>query len=129
MAATPIERVLVAVPDAREIKPGEWRARCPVHRGASATSLKIATGEDGRALLHCFADCPLDDILAHLGLNLADLFPKDVRGGRRPPGRTAPASPPAPASRGRIAATYDYLDEAGDLRFQTVRLDPKAFRQ
>lgn len=29
----------------------------------------------------------------------------------------------------RIVATYDYTDEAGNLLFQTVRLDPKDFRQ
>ena len=28
-----------------------------------------------------------------------------------------------------IAATYDYVDEAGALQFQAVRYAPKAFRQ
>jgi hypothetical protein len=31
--------------------------------------------------------------------------------------------------RKAIAATYDYVDEAGNLLFQVVRFDPKAFRQ
>jgi hypothetical protein len=36
--------------------------------------------------------------------------------------------PPADIPAG-IAATYDYVDETGALLFQTVRLQPKAFRQ
>jgi len=31
--------------------------------------------------------------------------------------------------RGRIVATYDYPDEHGELLYQTVRFDPKDFRQ
>ena len=32
-------------------------------------------------------------------------------------------------SASRIAAAYDYRDESGALRFQTVRFDPKGFKQ
>ena len=32
-------------------------------------------------------------------------------------------------NRSRIVAIYDYTDEAGELLFQVVRYDPKAFRQ
>lgn len=34
-----------------------------------------------------------------------------------------------PKTASRIVTTYDYTDEAGQLLFQTVRLDPKDFRQ
>ena len=34
-----------------------------------------------------------------------------------------------PPAKAKIVATYDYLDEAGDLLFQVVRLEPKTFRQ
>src|SRR5262249_47340263 len=44
-----------------------------------------------------------------------------------------PSSGPRPAQPmrqlGKIVATYDYVDEKGDLLFQVVRLDPKDFRQ
>lgn len=40
----------------------------------------------------------------------------------------AAAASPAPA-RAHIAATYDYVDERGDLLFQVVRYAPKTFRQ
>jgi uncharacterized protein (DUF927 family) len=34
-----------------------------------------------------------------------------------------------PAQRGRITTIYDYTDESGKLLFQTVRYEPKGFRQ
>lgn len=39
------------------------------------------------------------------------------------------AAEPEPASRPRIVATYDYVDEAGELLFQVCRRTPKDFRQ
>lgn len=43
---------------------------------------------------------------------------------------TATAAPPARSNASpRIAATYDYCSEAGQLLFQVVRLEPKSFRQ
>jgi hypothetical protein len=47
----------------------------------------------------------------------------------------ASSSPPAlrtttgVRTHGKIVATYDYIDERGDLIFQVVRFDPKDFRQ
>jgi hypothetical protein len=34
-----------------------------------------------------------------------------------------------PRQQARIVATYDYVDEAGEVLFQVVRYDPKTFRQ
>lgn len=56
-----------------------------------------------------------------LGLKLADLFPADGR-------RNGNAIGHARGS-GKIVATYDYQDEAGQLLFQVVRFEPKDFRQ
>ncbi|MCG3181402.1 MAG: hypothetical protein BIFFINMI_03795 [Phycisphaerae bacterium] len=50
-----------------------------------------------------------------LGIRLGDLFPSKPK--------------PMASSRGRIVATYDYRDAAGELRFQVVRFEPKDFRQ
>ena len=86
-----VERVLRCLPGARQVREREWRARCPVHEGTSATSLKVAAGADGRALLKCFAGCRLETVLDRLGLAPADLF---ADGGRTPPvrvGRTGQA--------------------------------------
>lgn len=50
-----------------------WRARCPAHEGRSA-SLAIAQGDNGTLLIHCFAGCPVVDVLAAVGLQVSDLF-------------------------------------------------------
>jgi hypothetical protein len=65
-----------------------WTARCPAHDDG-ANSLSIGTGDDGRALLNCFAGCPPERIVAAIGLTLADLFPRSDKpggGGTSPPG-------------------------------------------
>lgn len=66
-------------------------------------------------LLKCHAGCPAENIVAALGLKLADLFPP----------RPASVAPVVP----RIAATYAYTDEDGWLLFECVRFTPKTFRQ
>lgn len=56
-----------------------WRARCPACGGKSR-KLAISAGDDGRVLMHCFAGCGAAEILATVGLTLADLFPRrDLR--------------------------------------------------
>lgn len=98
-----------------------WSARCPVQeahkRGDRNPSLSIGEGADGKALIYCHAGCTLPDVARALELHTADLFPE------RPPS-VAHIGP-----SGRIKATYDYHDAAGELLFQVVRLEPKSFRQ
>lgn len=58
---------------------GKWTARCPAHQDRSP-SLSIGVAPDGRILLHCFAGCEPEAILAAVGLSLNDLFPdKGIR--------------------------------------------------
>lgn len=59
---------------ARSAGRGKWMARCPSHNDGSP-SLSIQAGSDGRVLLHCFAGCALDSILAALKLSSHDLSP------------------------------------------------------
>ncbi|WP_062469493.1 hypothetical protein [Variovorax boronicumulans] len=61
-----------------------FSARCPVHDDRSP-SLSIKEGEDGRVLLHCFAGCPPQEVVAVLGLTMADLFPENGQLRRPPP--------------------------------------------
>jgi len=51
-----------------------WQARCPAHddRGPS---LAIRDTDDGRILLHCYAECDVQDVLAAVGLTFSDLYP------------------------------------------------------
>ena len=59
--------------NARRVARNRFQARCPAH-GDRSPSLSIAEGQDGRLLLHCFAGCTTDSILAALKLARRDLF-------------------------------------------------------
>ena len=89
-------------------------ARCPAHQDREP-SLSVSTGDDGRILLHCHANCAPDAIVQALGLTLADLFPPETHGKRE------------------ITARYPYPDEHGTLLYEVVRLEApgqgKTFRQ
>ena len=52
-----------------------WTARCPAHEDRTA-SLSVATGREGRLILHCFAGCSVHDVLSDIGLTVGDLFPR-----------------------------------------------------
>lgn len=52
--------------------PGRWMALCPAHPDRKPSlSVRVL---DGKILLHCFAGCAPDAVLAALGLDWADLF-------------------------------------------------------
>lgn len=90
----------------------EWRARCPNHQGKSDTSFSI-TPQDDRVLIKCFGDCAAADIVHAMGLTMADLYvPRASSNGHR-----------------KIVQVYDYFDAQGALIHQTVRYEPKDFRQ
>lgn len=55
-----------------------WIARCPAHEDRSP-SLSIAAGEDGRVLLRCFGGCAAAEIVAAVGMEIADLFPQRMK--------------------------------------------------
>ena len=72
---SPIERLLARLEKVRANGRDRWMACCPAH-GDSSPSLSIKEAEDGRVLVHCFAGCEAGDVVAAVGLTLADLFPK-----------------------------------------------------
>lgn len=55
-----------------------WRAKCPACGGKSR-KVAIHEGDDGRALVKCFAGCSALEVVHALGLELADLFPERLR--------------------------------------------------
>lgn len=69
--------------------PDRWTARCPAHED-KGPSLAIKQTEDDRTLVHCFAGCSAAEIVAAVGLSLADLMPpraltaENIKGERRP---------------------------------------------
>src|SRR5215210_4685132 len=77
-----------------EIRNGSYQALCPAHDDRQP-SLNLSEGEDGRALIKCFAGCAPERITDALGLQMYDLFEHhngNPAGGRRPSG--PPARPP-----------------------------------
>jgi hypothetical protein len=107
-----VEQLLDHLDGMRPTGNGSWIARCPAHDDRNP-SLSVALGDDGRVLLKCHAGCTTEEIVASIGLTMADLFAeRPDRDGMR-----------------EIVATYDYVDEDGTLLFQVVRFAPKDFRQ
>lgn len=98
---------------------GQWSARCPCRNDDNNPSLSVAE-ENGRVLMHCHrgSGCDVFKICESMGIRVADIMPDD----------------PMPKKGGlTLVATYDYVDENGELLFQKVRyLDEngkKTFRQ
>ncbi|MFZ1830304.1 MAG: CHC2 zinc finger domain-containing protein, partial [Candidatus Competibacteraceae bacterium] len=98
-ALTALERVT----GYRPVKSGDgYKARCPCHDDHNPS---LSVKMNGRLLLHCFAGCRYDHIIAAL-----DLTPEPASGQRQ------------------IVATYSYRDAAGVEVRQKIRYTPKDFR-
>ena len=65
------ERILSQLQNVRHSGTG-WIARCPGHDDRE-NSLSIGQGDDGQVLLHCFAGCDVERVVAALGLKMSDL--------------------------------------------------------
>jgi hypothetical protein len=87
-----------------------WQACCPVHDDTTP-SLSIAPTSD-KVLLHCFAGCSPEAIVARLGLTMQDLFLN-----------------PSTTETRQIIAVYPYHDATGQVIHETVRYAPKTFKQ
>ena len=68
----PVDLVLERLEGAKQRGEG-YQAPCPAHDD-NEPSLSIAEGEDGRALIKCFAGCEAEEIVTALGLEMKDLF-------------------------------------------------------
>ncbi|SNT59098.1 AAA domain-containing protein [Actinomadura meyerae] len=115
---TALEKVLDALREAGHpvTRSGDgWRSTCPAHDGENRTALAIDPGRDG-VLMFCHADitCKPEVIARALGLTVRDLFDQPKTGDPR---------------RAELVATYDYVDENGELLYQVCRYSPKTFRQ
>lgn len=103
MATSPVNDLLSRLEAVTPAGDGQWKARCPAHDDRNP-SLSITAGDDGTALVRCWAGCETESICTAVGLSLADLFPDR-------PGATS--SRPAPAKRERKAdATFSTCNEA-----------------
>ena len=103
----------------KELGDDAYIASCPCQGhgkgdGDKHPSLSITAGDKGGVVLYCHAGCHVADIVAAYNLTMDQVMPEQ---------------PTIDMSKPRIKATYSYVDEAGDLLFQVVRYEPRAFRQ
>jgi energy-coupling factor transporter ATP-binding protein EcfA2 len=102
--ANDLDEVLARLEEV-ESRGGGYIACCPAHDD-HRPSLKV-DAKGGRVLLKCYADCNYDEIVEALD-------------GRENGWR---------AHSSTVEATYDYVDEGGELLFQVVRESGKRFKQ
>jgi hypothetical protein len=60
----------------KQVARGRWRARCPAHDAKNPNVLSIGETSDGTTLVKCFAGCTAAEVVAAVGLELGDLFPR-----------------------------------------------------
>ncbi|MCL5734820.1 MAG: AAA family ATPase [Actinobacteria bacterium] len=106
------DKVVSLLNGAIERSGGEVSAFCPAHDD-QRRSLSV-TEKEGMVLIHCHAGCRTEAIVEKIGLTMADLSPSSKRGRKKAP---------------IIAEAYEYRDERGELLYQVVRYEPKAFLQ
>ena len=80
------ETILSRLEKVRKSGPGRWVACCPAHADKSP-SLAVRELDDGRVLLHCFAECATEAVLDAIGLEFDDLFPERLTEHRYKPER------------------------------------------
>jgi len=88
---TPAENLIQRLAKVRG-RNGSWTACCPAHND-KGPSLAVRELPDGRVLLHCFAGCETELVLAAVGMDMTDLFPPDSK--RREYGPGKPGVKPA----------------------------------
>ena len=88
-----VHRLLARLDKVKANGPGRWLACCPAHDDRSP-SLAIRETGDGTILLKCFTGCPTSDVLAAVGMEMHELFPKRdsdaFRASKRPGERWVP---------------------------------------
>jgi 5S rRNA maturation endonuclease (ribonuclease M5) len=84
-----VDEVLSRLERVRKTGPG-WTAACPAHKDTHP-SLSVRIGDREQILVKCWAGCPLESILAALGLQARELFPSGDGADAYP--RRTPATP------------------------------------
>ncbi len=87
---TNAEKLLSRLEDVRENSPGRWMAKCPGHDDRSP-SLSIRETDDGRILMHDFAGCDAQSVLAAIGLTFSDLYDRPLSHHAQPTRNRIPA--------------------------------------
>lgn len=114
MGDAPALALLEALPRARALSSGGWQACCPAHEDRMP-SLSWDVGRDGQVLLTCHAGCATEDVVAAMGLAMADLFP--------PREEPYPPLPRTPVATVVGSTEYTIRDRAGEAQAIHVRND------
>jgi putative DNA primase/helicase len=122
ITSKPVEKFLSLLRGVEE-SPNGWTAFCPLHEadaeaGGHTKSLSVGVGEDGRALVKCFAGCHTPAVVHSVGMTMSELFPEDENRQRERKKRKRP--------KGKKTAEYDYRDADGALVYQAVRFEDEA---
>lgn len=80
------EDLLARLEGLRRTGTDRYMARCPAH-GDRSPSLSVREDSDGLVLVKCFAGCDTRDVLAAVGLEMANLFSDGHRRPRTDPGK------------------------------------------
>jgi len=112
MAHPTLQEVLDRLSGVKQSGTSTYTALCPAHDDHNP-SLSL-TEKYGKVLLHCHTGCTYKVIMAALG------FPKNAQ---------TPATGTGTTPLGDIVNVYDYHDADGHLLHQTIRYEPKDFRQ
>jgi hypothetical protein len=104
-------RVATALGGAQRTSGGGWLARCCCHKDRTP-SLSLRDGEDGTLLVHCFAGCRAEDILAEL--RHRGLF--QTRGPSTPSAWRPPPQPEQDTDAARIGYVQSIWNAAVDPR-------------
>lgn len=112
-----------------------YLARCPAPEHDDADpSLSISPGANGGTVLHCFAGCRTEDVVAALGLSMADLS-RDSPACEDRTRATCPrkryrslAEAEQASGLRRVVARYPYSDGSKTVVMTVLRGEPKTFR-
>ena len=112
--------------------PGYFKALCPAHEDKAA-SLSIREMPNGKINVTCHAGCAFMDIMDVMHVKAYELYPEDQRKAyaeaHSPRVYHSGPSLSGSAQQSQIEATYDYVNEEGILLYQTLRYNPKDFKQ
>ncbi len=70
-----VDTLLSRLSGVRKTGSDRWSARCPSHDDKH-NSLSVRELDDGRVLVHCFAECAVEEVLGAVGLEFDALFPE-----------------------------------------------------
>lgn len=106
-----VHDVLAKLPDAKPAGRDKWKATCPAHEDSNP-SLSISIGEDQPFVLHCFAGCAYETVLAAIDLEVSsngreEPSPRPKAKKKAKLAKSGPRILPAEA----IEAVYQYQDQ------------------